>query len=209
MRLISFGLMLLTLWSLYDATKRRAPAYWYFLLVLGFPIGAILYLVWSKLQGFDPVEQQLEHADRLERQQNYLEAAKIYGSILEIQPSRPRALHGQARCAVERGELPRALELYDRLMRVDPRYREYSAALEYAETLTQCNRAEDAADLMRGLVRESPKPNHRLALAHYLNRSGQPAAARSNLEAFLADNPPEPWRQRAQSLLEETSETQH
>ncbi|MGE0324371.1 MAG: tetratricopeptide repeat protein [Polyangiaceae bacterium] len=204
MRLLSFALMLLTLWSLYDATRRRAPAYWYFLLVLGFPIGAILYLVWSKLQGFDAVERQLEYADGLEQQGSYLEAARIYGSILEIQPSKPRALHGDARCAVERGELPRALELYDRLMRVDPRYREYTAALEYAEVLSQSGRADDAADLMKGLVRESAKPNHRLALAHYLKRSGQSAEARSSLQTFLADNPPEPWRHRAEQLLAET-----
>ncbi len=204
MRLVSFALMLLTLWSLYDAAKRRAPIYWYFLLVLGFPIGAIFYVAWTKLQGFDPVERQLEIADKLEREHAYSNAARVFASILEIQPSRPRALHGHARCAIELGETQRALDLYDRLMRVDPRYRDYTAALEYAEVLSRNGRAEDAADLMKGMVRESAKPNHRLALAHYLTLSGQPSAARSALESFLADNPPEPWRQRAEKLLEET-----
>ena len=197
--------MLLTLWCLYDAAKRRAPFYWYFLLVLGFPIGSVLYVAWSKLQGFDPVERQLDMADRLERERSYGEAVKLFASVLEVQPGRPRALHGHARCAVELGDVRRALDLYDRLMRVDPRYRDYTAALEYAEVLSRDGRPGDAADLMTGLVRESAKPNHRLALAHYLKQSGQPEAARSSLESFLADNPPEPWRERALELLEETS----
>lgn len=204
MRLFSFALMLLTLWALYDAVKRRAPLYWYFLLVLGFPIGAVFYVAWSKLRGFDPVERQLDFADRLERERSYAEAARLFNGVLEIHPSTPRALHGHARCAVELGELQRALDLYDRLMRVDPRFRDYSAALEYAEVLSRTGRPNDAADLLRGLVRESAKPNHRLALAHYLNQSGERDSARANLETFLAEGPAEPWRQRAKRLLEET-----
>jgi len=72
-------------------------------------------------------------------------------------------------------------------MAAEPRYRNYAAALEYAEALHRAGRDLDAADLLEGMVAETGRPNHRLALAHYCEAAGQTTRAQHVLsEALVA-----------------------
>ncbi len=204
MNWVTLLMILVTVWAVVDATRRQVDAPWYFLIVVGFPVGALVYFAWVKLKG--PAlggPALLRRADIIERRGDYAQAERIYAQLLAQEPSAAGALHGSARCLTELGRLPEALDRFDRLMQVEPRFRDYQAALEYAETLYRAGRGEDAVDLLRGLVSEAPRPNHQLALAHYLIETGDLEGAQGVLEQVLA-TPGEPrWADRATQLLED------
>jgi hypothetical protein len=193
-------------WLVADCLRRRSNPVWVVVILLIQPwggIGYLLYLKWAQYRGravgtmaaaasaragvpSAPEEPALDLADRLEEQRRFGEAAPIYRRVLEQDASDPRALHGLARSAIELEQRQSALEAYEALMAVDPRYRNYTAALEYAEALNLAGRAADAAGLLEGLVEETGRLNHRLALAHYCEAAGQKARARSVLSDALA-----------------------
>ncbi len=222
-------------WMVADSFRRRASFWWVIvILFVKPPFGALAYLAYVKLSerskrafpgagrpstvappssaNDDPSSATLDIADRLEEQRRFGEAAMIYRRALETHPVDPRARHGLARCQVEFEQLDEAVESYEALMAIDPRYRDYTAALEYAEVLQRVGRGTDATGLLEGMVLETGRLNHRLALAHYCEQSGQTARARSVLSEALAayERSPAPeqvanrrWQRRIVSKLEE------
>ncbi len=222
-------------WMVADSFRRRASFWWVIvILFVKPPFGALAYLAYVKLSerskrafpgagrpstvappssaNDDPSSATLDIADRLEEQRRFGEAAMIYRRALETHPEDPRARHGLARCQVEFEQLDEAVESYEALMAIDPRYRDYTAALEYAEVLQRVGRGTDATGLLEGMVLETGRLNHRLALAHYCEQSGQTARARSVLSEALAayERSPAPeqvanrrWQRRIVSKLEE------
>jgi hypothetical protein len=222
-------------WMVADSFRRRASFWWVIvILFVKPPFGALAYLAYVKLSersgrafpgagrpstvvppssaNDDPSSATLDIADRLEEQRRFGEAAMIYRRALETRPQDPRAMHGLSRCQVEFEQLDEAVETYEALMAIDPRYRDYTAALEYAEVLQRVGRGTDATGLLEGMVLETGRLNHRLALAHYCEQSGQTARARSVLSEALAayERSPAPeqvanrrWQRRIVSKLEE------
>lgn len=128
----------------------------------------------------------LDVADGLEEQRRFDEAASLYRRALTQRASDPRSLHGLGRCLIELEQTREAIEVYEALMACEPRYRNYAAALEYAEALHRSGRDLDAADLLEGMVAETGRPNHRLALAHYCEAAGQTTRAQRVLSEALA-----------------------
>jgi len=196
-----------SLWMVADVVRRRLSFLWVVVILLVQPYGGLAYLVYLKLatsprlsrrfgnvqrsQPSPPVEEPgdpvLVRADQLEDQRRFGEAAALYQRALDSQATDPRALHGLARCLMEAGQEPDGLQKYEALMAVDPRFRNYSGALEYAEALHRCGRSEDAIGMLEGLVRETGRLNHRLALAHYCEAAGQKPRAQNVLsEALIA-----------------------
>lgn len=137
----------------------------------------------------------IDVADGLEARKRYEEALMVYRRAAERQPTNARVLHGLGRCSVELGRREEAVEHFESLMAVDPRFRGYAAALEYAEALHRAERTGDAVDLLRGMVEETGRLNHRVALAHYLELKGQSDEARTVLDeaqaAYEAAPPPQ------------------
>jgi tetratricopeptide (TPR) repeat protein len=196
-------------WMVADVVRRRLNLLWIALILLIVPpYGGLLYLVYLKLAtsprfrgmlgvpassstlpapGEEAANPALLRADQLEEQRRYEEAAELYERALEKEPEAARALHGLARCWTELGEERAGLEKYEALMAVDPRYRNYAGALEYAEVLHRSGRTEDAIGLLDGLVNETGRFNHRLALAHYCAASGQKPRAQSVLNEALVE----------------------
>jgi hypothetical protein len=154
----------------------------------------------------------LDVADQLEEQGRFSEASHVYRRALDSAQHDARALHGLARCLIELDQTREALGTYEALMASDPRYRNYAAALEYAEALHRVGRTLDATGLLEGLVEETGRPNHRLALAHYCEAGGQTARARRVLEGALAAYASSPaseqeanrrWHRRISDKLEQ------
>jgi hypothetical protein len=224
-------------WMVADSLRRRASPLWVLVILLIQPYGGIaylLYLKWSDLRrnrmpspdaseisseiDRDPSEPQpepvfplLDVADQLEEQGRFGEAAALYRRALEQQRDDARGLHGLARSLIELDQTREALETYEALMGIDPRYRNYAAALEYAEALHRAGRDADATGLLEGLVEETGRLNHRLALAHYCELSGETARAKSVLCDALAAYDSSPaleqqmnrrWRRRITDKLE-------
>src|SRR5688572_7295540 len=196
-QLILHGLVwAFSFWMVADCLRRRESALWVVAILLIQPYGALAYVVylkWSEHRrarvaeraGAGPVAvgaplvplprraeaaeplATLDIADQLEEQGRFSEASHIYRRALDAAPGEPRALHGLARCLIELDQAREALDTYEALMAAEPRYRNYAAALEYAEALHRVGRTLDAAGLLEGLVEETGRLNHRLALAHY------------------------------------------
>jgi hypothetical protein len=225
-------------WMVADSIRRRRSLGWVMVILLMRPYGGLIYLVWRKVSEsprgrallgkaapslVSPVGSaprasigasppSLDAADQLEEQLRFSEAAAIYRQVIGQDAMNARALHGLARCLVELHQPDDALQKYEALMAVDPRFRNYSAALEYAEALHQSGRAADAIELLEGLVQETGRLNHRLALAHYCQVAGQTARARGVLSEALAayDSSPAPeqeanrhWQRRIADKLAE------
>ncbi|MEP7048785.1 MAG: tetratricopeptide repeat protein [Pseudomonadota bacterium] len=228
------------IWMLVDAILRRAPFYWYLILLLLGPLGAFLYFVTVKLPDMNgrrtaapstssvrspslddlgeqarqvPSEQnKLIYADALAGAQRFSEAAGRYRDVLRLSSDSKEALHGLARASLSLGRPQDAIEELAHLMELDPAYRDYSAALDYAEALWQAGQHEDAIGLLTGLVSVSKRINHRMALAHYLKEQGDSATARSELDQALREFASSPdfvqrrdqrWAERARKLLAE------
>ncbi len=226
------------IWLLVDAIRRRVPFYWYLLLLM--PIGAILYFVLVKLPELNgkrpaapaafavqgrtleelnelarqtPSElNKLAYADALLAAQRYAEAVGRYRDVLRQSGDSREALHGVSRALLSMGRPLEAVEELAKLMELDPAYRDYSAALDYAEALWQAGQHQDAIGLLTGLVSVSKRINHRMALAHYLKEQGDEATARSELDQALAEFASSPdfvkrrdqrWADRARKLLAE------
>jgi hypothetical protein len=211
-QLILHGLVwAFSFWMVADCLRRRQSPLWMVAILLIQPWGAfayVVYLKWSERRrarmaapaaaalsaSLAPLARPaagdsgatLDVADQLEEQGRFSEASHIYRRAREAAPSEPRALHGLGRCLIELEQTREAIDTYEALMAVDPRYRDYAAALEYAEALHRVGRTLDATGLLEGLVEETGRLNHRLALAHYCEAGGQTARARRVLEGALA-----------------------
>ncbi|MEO8917941.1 MAG: tetratricopeptide repeat protein [Polyangiaceae bacterium] len=225
------------IWMLIDAIRRRVPFYWY-VVILIVPLGTFIYFVMIKLPEMNgrqpklpnafasggpslenlgeqarqvPSEQnKLIYADALAGAQRFSEAVGRYRDVLRLSSDSKEALHGLARTLLSLGRPLDAIEELAHLMELDPAFRDYSAALDYAEALWQAGKHEDAIGLLTGLVSVSKRINHRMALAHYLKEQGDSATARSELDQALREFASSPdfvqrrdqrWAERARKLL--------
>lgn len=229
-----------TIWMIVDALKRDLPLHWWLILLLFSPIGAIIYFFVIKIRDYDlrgmvarrathPPLSELRHraleapsaenslalADGLRAREKYSEAVSIYQRVLDSNADDKQALHGLARCHSELGDRTAALDLFGRLMELDRSYDNYSAALEYAETLWADGERQDALDLLEALSAHTRRMNHEIAFAHYLALDGQRERAREVLEHLLESYDQKPpaeqqrqkkWAGMARKMLAEQSE---
>ena len=230
------------LWMLVDAIRRRPPFYWYLIIffvpfgdfiyfvMVKLPgangalgsrstlttevpvLGPSLAELELRAQETPSELNKLAYADALANEQRPAEAVERYRDVLRQAPDSKEALHGLARSLLALGRPLEAVEELSHLMDLDPAFRDYSAALDYAEALWQAGQHDDAIGLLTGLVGVSKRINHRMALAHYLKEQGDPVTARSELDQALRDFATQPdfvqrrdrrWADRARKLLAE------
>lgn len=231
-------LVAFSIWMLIDAIRRRAEFYWLFIILLLMPLGSVVYFFVVKVRDFagagakarqsiptasrtqpsaapaaaGELDQLLDAADALEERESYDLAEPKYRQALEQAPNNLRALHGLGRCALGRGQTEKSAELLERVLERERSYRGYSAALDYAEALWQSGRKQDTIEFVEAMAGVTHRINHRVALAHYLKGAGRDDAARSALEALLADHQRKPaaaqsqeqaWAGRAERMLAE------
>jgi len=204
-------IIIFSIWMLSDAIRRRAGWFWY-LVILAAPLGAVIYFVAVKLlstpgrpSGVPPtspaaassrsvrpatglLQNGLDRADKLEAAERYDEAVPIYEEALARDPNNLRAMHGMARCQLGLGDPRAAIELLEKVLNTDREFGDFGAALDYADALWLAGRQQDTLDLLRGLVNLTGRINHRLALAHYLGESGDPPSAKAEAERAIADH---------------------
>jgi len=212
------------LWMLVDAIRRRSPFVWKLLIFL-IPLAAILYFFFVKLPELTgrrpaalapsgptldelserarqtPSElNKLAFADKLAELSRLPEAIGRYRDVLRSNKESKEALHGLARALLALGRPSEAVEELATLMELEPTFRDYTAALDYAEALWQAGQQEDTIGLLTGLVSVTKRINHRLALAHYSKERGDSITARNELDLALSefDSLPESQRKREQ-----------
>ncbi len=213
------------LWMLFDAFRRRSPFVWKLLIFL-IPLAAILYFFFVKLPeltGRRPAaalvppgptleeiaelarqtpseSNKLAYADRLAELSRFSEAIGRYRDVLRVNRDSKEALHGLARALLALGRPLEAIEELATLMELQPEFRDYAAALDYAEALWQAGKQEDTIGLLTGLVSVTKRISHRLALAHYSKERGDSITARNELDLALSEfaSLPEATRKREQ-----------
>ena len=215
MRLLQLIGLAFTIWMIVDAFRRRAEFWWFLIIILFGPLGALIYFLMVKLQDYDvgrlkralsggpagslselayraqetpSVSNKLAFGDALAQAERYGEASDVYREILRKDEANKQALHGIARSLLGAGRAAEACEHFQRLLEMDNSYADYSAALDYGEALWQSGQKEDAIELLTGLVRASSRINHRVALGHYLMLSERKGEAKDVLELALRDH---------------------
>jgi hypothetical protein len=184
--LLQVGFMI---WMLVDAARTRPPVYWY--LIAFVPFGPLVYflafksdepLAWLKrlvnparppsladlrdeLRRSPSYQNRLRLANALYDAGHFDDAAKSFEIIVETRGDDPDALYGLGRCRLSLGEPAAAIEPLSRLIAQNRTYRDYAACLDLAEAYAKAGDEDDALDLLHGLVRQSPRATHRVALA--------------------------------------------
>ncbi len=213
------------IWMLVDSIRRRSPFYWNLLIFL-LPVAALVHFFQIKLPELRarrrgrlapaagpsleeiaelarqaPTEQnKLAFADKLAELQRFPEAIGRYRDVLRGNRDSKEALHGLGRALLQLGRPLEAIEELASLMELEPEFRDYSAALDYAEALWQAGKQEDTIGLLTGLVSVTRRINHRVALAHYSKERGDSITARNELDLALSEfnSLPEAARKREQ-----------
>jgi hypothetical protein len=202
------------IWMIVDAIRRKAPFYWFLILVF-VPFGSVIYFALVKVRDYDfgklagavptpelagelekleqaaaespSVVNKLALADALGSRERYEQAIPIYREVLARNSEDKQALHGIARSLLSSGNPAQATEHYEQLLTLDRSYNDYEAALDYAEALWQAGRPEETIELLSGMASVSRYINHRLALAHYLSAHGDKPRARAVLDEALTE----------------------
>ncbi|MGC4067524.1 MAG: PLD nuclease N-terminal domain-containing protein [Polyangiaceae bacterium] len=231
----AYVLLAFSLWMLVDAARRRAPSYWYFV-ILFLPFGAVIYFLFVKLRDARTESDEasrgrsssspsnplldlgrstdaapsLAQADQLEENERYEEAESIFRRAIAREPENLQALHGLGRSLLGLGRARESLEYFEHLLELDRSYRNYGAALDYADALWDAGQKMDTIELLEQLAAHTKRINHRLALAHYIGELGQKTRAAAEVRAAIDDEQVRPdassersrrWIERARAML--------
>lgn len=215
MRLLTPLLLLFTIWMIVDAIRRRAEFWWFLVIIMFPPLGALAYFFMVKLEDYNSgglrrafsgapsgslselayraqetpsVANKLAFANALAGAERYGEASDVYRDVLRKDDANKQALHGLARSLLGAGKSADACEYFHRLLEMENSFADYSAALDYAEALWQSGQTEDAIEVLTALVRVNSRINHRVALGHYLSLNQRKEEARGVLELALRDH---------------------
>ncbi len=127
-------------------------------------------------------------AQGLYHQGNYEEAAEHFTGALRQEPQDPEALYGSGLTAIARKEYEHAAERLNTLLEIDKTYRQYAVWPPFAHALFEDGRQEECLGFLKRLVEANPRMQHKVLLAEYLEKAGQPAEARDVLNAALAEH---------------------
>ena len=213
--LLQIGFMI---WMLVDAARTRPPVFWY--LIAFVPFGPLVYflafksdayVLWLKglvsperppsladlrdeLRRSPSYQNRLRLANALYDAGHFEDAARSFEIIVETRGDDPDALYGLGRCRLSLGEPAAAIEPLSRLVAKNRTYRDYAACLDLAEAYAKAGDDDDALDLLHGLVRQSPRATHRVALAQQQMAMSKIEEAQKTLRDAIDDDRTTPDR---------------
>lgn len=133
------------------------------------------------------IANRLAYADALRGARDFETAVGEYEFVLQRDKKCREALHGIATSLLEIGKTTRAVDYLTQLMDIDPRYRDYQAAIDYAEALWLDNRRELSLEVLHDIANTSTRLAHSLVLANYLALAEDKEQAKSVLQNALKD----------------------
>jgi hypothetical protein len=202
-------------WMFWDAVRRRAETYWYFIIMM--PFGEVVYFFLVKIH--DPELYQLRKlftfsfftekvsvdklryefrqtpsfanmirlAQALHDRGEYQEAAELFEQALKLDDGSKDVLHGLALARTGLDEYETAVGHLRRIVDDDPQYKGYTAWASLAYALWMAGRPEEAVESLAELVRISPRMSHRLLYAEYLIEAGRHDAAGDQIGIAIED----------------------
>lgn len=228
-----------SLWMVVDAIRRGAAYYWYPVIMM--PFGEWVYFFKVKIHDpelewardlytrlttrkvtIEELRYQAEHspsfaskttlAKALYDRGVYREAADLFAEAIALDGDSRDALYGLALSHAALGEHEETITGFQKLIALDPSFRDYAAYADLAEVLSQSQQVDEALALLDSLVIRSPRLRHRVLYAHYLIHTDQGEAAEEQLRAGLAELAHAPryvqrknraWARRAQQMLKQ------
>src|SRR5256885_3086533 len=153
--LVSLAQTAFMVWMLVDAYRRRAEAFWYYVILFLPAVGAWVYFFAVKLGDFrrgfgsGPLFQRRESLDelryratetptlanhlalaqRLIEVRQHAEAVPHLEAVLKREPDHATASHSLAVCRLAEGRATEAVTILDRLTAREPRWSDYAAWL--------------------------------------------------------------------------------
>lgn len=197
-----------------DAARRHVDWYWFVVIILFPPVGGLIYFFAIKAKDFrapvvadalpgptgpslpqlreaamesPSIANRLAYAEALRAEQKHKDAIAEYEFVLQRDERCRQALHGIALCLIELEATADAVTHLSKLMDVDARYRDFAAAMDYAEALWLDGRRDLALEVLEDLATTSTRIDHSLAYANYLALADQTSKAREVLETALKD----------------------
>lgn len=199
-------------WMLIDAIRRRMDYYWFMVILM--PLGPWIYFFAVKIHDYDlsalkrlltlespasvkdlratvnetpSLVNKIELADALREEKQHAEAEALYLDILERDDEEVDALYGLSLTRIARNESHAATTALERIIEVDPSFRDWEAWFDLAYAHWQTERRDDAVAVLRRLVEKSPRIKHMAILGKYLARNGEKDDARAVLEEAIRD----------------------
>jgi len=197
-----------------DAYRRGAEKWWLVFILLLPPIGALCYFILEKVRdyGFSAtltvhqkqagpsvhelkelvaespsVANRVAYGDALRQASQFADAVPEYELVLKRDGKCKEAMHGLALCLMELGDHTRAADHLSKLMDLDPRYRDFCAAVDYAEALWFDGRRELSLEVLEDLATTSSRIEHSVTWANYLALADNTARAREVLQTALKE----------------------
>jgi hypothetical protein len=216
----------LTVWMLIDAQRRGADYFWFWIILLFFPIGPWLYFFavkfgdfrgaggWLAFQRRTSVQELRYRAEKVPTLANHLalaqrlieehdieQALPHLQAALALEPDHSQVLFGLAQCAHEQGQPEAAIPYLERIVARDRRWSDYAAMRLLIKARTEAGNDAGALDTARDLVRLSPTLEHQCLLAERLIAKGLTDEAWQSLEQSLESHryAPGPSRRRNRS----------
>ncbi len=213
--------LVFTVWMLVDAYRRSAESFWYWVILLAHPFGALAYFVvvkrhdfrlprdlplWSsgpslaelryQAERFPTLTNHLALAERLIEDGDDAEAVPHLSAALKIEQEHPRVAYLLAVCHVHQGNAAEALPLLTQLLKREPRWSHGIAWRLLGDARDRTGDEAGSLAAWREYARLAPTLENQCLLADRLLNAGQAGEARDLLHRALADHAFAPMRIR-------------
>ncbi len=220
--------------------RNRPEWYWFFLIVFFPPIGPLIYLFVEVLPGWNwrlPVIERFERKRRKQwlqkmvadtpsqdtlsrlaaiyaKEGDHDRAIELYGKALARDPDEPESRFGRGVALTKSGRTAEAVEDLAYVVKADPTFKVYEAALALAEVYEELDEDEKAAQTYQSILDHSTVSAAYYGLGRLQARHNNPDEARRLMQEILdkqAGLPrylrrqERPWVRRARAVLKTLS----
>ncbi len=211
-RLIPLLFLALKVWMLIDASRRKAPQHWYYIIIF-VPFGGLIYFVMVKAKDFNTgkiarifkgseslkdlkiqyqetpsLDNKLRLAQALYDHHQNTEAEHLFAEVLERYADNSDALHGLGLSRIAQKNFAGAIEPLKKLTEINPTYLDYVAWPDLAWSLHETGCKEEERQVLRDLVKKNPVISHQMYLAQHLANAGEIREAVKLLESSLFEH---------------------
>jgi len=211
LRLLTFLALGFKIWMFTDATRRRVPQWWYW--VIWLPFGAVAYFLMVKSRDYrgsplgrflraeraptiDQLRARYENSPSLAnlldlaRAQHdgglHEDASETFQRALESADDELDAHYGRALCRLALEDWTGAIAHLEQVVAQEPAFEQYDAWAQLAYARHCSGDGDGCLSELGRLVETSPRLQHQLYLAHYLREAGREVEARDVLTEGLS-----------------------
>lgn len=216
--------------------RRRPEGYWFFVIIFLGPLGALIYFVmevvpdlrvkppwlarmerrrrrqWLEhvVEESPALEHLLELAENCAAEGEHPRAVELFSRVLKRDPDAREALHGRAKSLVDLGQIERAIEDLEPVVRAEPKHQFWGSYLTLAECYDRMGQPEKARAAYEEILGRTTVSRAYYGYGLLLDRQGDKERAREMMRQILAKKPAlprylrrqeRPWFKKAEAFL--------